>query len=312
MKYIINSTLVLILLFVNYSLSAQVPNGYYKNAEGKRGVELKTALFQTIKDPNVVSYSQLWKAFETTDSRRDKKVWDIYSANIGGSTRYEYNFTVDRCGQYKKEGDCYNREHIFPRSWFKGTKLMESDLFHIYPADGYVNTRRSNLPFGEVGITSWESVNGSKVGQNTSGDYTKTVFEPADEYKGDIARTYFYVVTAYEDDVIQWNSDQLSGNSYPAFSEWSLQLLLKWHHEDPVSLKEVRRNEEVYKLQGNRNPYIDYPELVEHIWGMKTAYEFTSDQYIDSYLSIEYSPFERWLEQQRWVENLKQYLKREK
>lgn len=312
MKYIINSTLVLILLFVNYSLSAQVPNGYYKNAEGKRGVELKTALFQTIKDPKVVSYSQLWKAFETTDSRRDKKVWDIYSANSGGSARYEYNFTVDRCSQYKKEGDCYNREHTFPRSWFKGTKLLESDLFHIYPADGYVNTRRSNLPFGEAGITSWESVNGSKTGQNTLGNYTKTVFEPADEHKGDIARTYFYVVTAYEDDVTRWSSDQLSGDSYPAFSEWSLQLLLKWHREDPVSLKEVRRNEEVYKLQGNRNPFIDYPELVEHIWGMKTACEFTADQYIDSYLSIEYSPFERWLEQQRWVENLKQFLNREK
>lgn len=312
MKYFINSTIVLILLFAGYSLYAQVPDGYYKSAEGKRGVELKTALFQTIRDPKVVSYSELWKAFEATDSRKNKTVWDIYSNNTAGSAGYYFNFSVDRCGSYKKEGDCYNREHTFPRSWFKGSRLMESDLYHIYPADGYVNNRRGNLPFGEVGITVWESTNGSKVGQNTFGKYTKTVFEPIDEYKGDIARSYFYVVTAYEDNVSQWNSDQLGGNSFPAFNEWSLELLLKWHREDPVSLKEVRRNEEVSKLQGNRNPYIDYPELVEHVWGMKASYEFTTEQHIDSYFLIECSPFERWLEQQRWVENLKEYLSREK
>src|SRR5690554_92891 len=312
MKYFYNGNLILILLLISLSLHAQVPDGYYNSAEGKSGAELKTALFHIIKNPDVVSYSKLWKAFETTDSRRNKTVWDMYSDNSTGTAAYYFNFGVERCGSYKKEGDCYNREHTIPSSWLSGSKLPESDLYHIYPTDGYVNNRRGNLPFGEVGITIWESTNGSKVGQNTFGNYTQTVFEPTDEYKGDIARSYFYMVTAYEDIVPQWSSDQMGGTSYPGFSDWSLQLLLKWHREDPVSLKEVRRNEEVSKIQGNRNPFIDYPELVEYVWGATSSVAFNSEQHIDSFLMIECSPFERWLDQQRWVENLKQYLSKEK
>ncbi|MDD4776828.1 MAG: endonuclease [Fermentimonas sp.] len=312
MKYFFSSNLILILLFISFSLHAQVPKGYYSSAEGKSGAELKTALFNTIRNPEVVTYSELWKAFEVTDSRKNNIVWDIYSGNSVGTADYYYTFSTGRCGSYKKEGDCYNREHILPRSWFKGSRLLESDLYHVYPTDGYVNNRRGNLPFGEVGITIWESTNGSKVGQNTFGKYTKTVFEPIDEYKGDIARTYFYMVTAYEDIVPLWSSEQLDETSYPAFSEWSLDLLLKWHREDPVSLKEVRRNEEVGKIQGNRNPYIDYPELVEHVWGVNSSVAFESEKLIDSFMLIECSPFERWLDQQRWVGSLKQYLIREK
>jgi hypothetical protein len=109
-----------------------------------------------------------------------------------------------------------------------------------------------------------------------------------------------------------WRSDQLSESSYPGLSEWSLQLLLKWHRQDPVSLKEVRRNEEVSKIQGNRNPFIDYPQLVEYVWGADSSLAFEPDSLTDSFVLIEYSPFERWLTQQRWVENLKQYFNREK
>jgi endonuclease I len=312
MKYLNNSSLILIMLLIGFSLKAQVPEGYYSSAEGKSGAELKTALFNIIKEPKVVAYSELWKAFEKTDSRKNNIVWDIYSDNAMGSAEYYYTFSKDRCGTFKKEGDCYNREHTLPRSWFKGSRLLESDLYHVYPTDGYVNNRRSNFPFGEVGISIWESTNGSKVGQNTFGNYTKTVFEPIDEYKGDIARTYFYMVTAYEDIVPLWRSDQLSESSYPGLSEWSLQLLLKWHRQDPVSLKEVRRNEEVSKIQGNRNPFIDYPQLVEYVWGTDSSLAFEPDSLTDSFVLIEYSPFERWLTQQRWVENLKQYFNREK
>ena len=312
MKYFYNSNIILILLFISFSLHAQVPDGFYSSAEGKSGAELKTALFNTIRNPEVVAYSELWKAFEITDSRKNNTVWDMYSDKSVGSADYYFTFSTDRCGSYKKEGDCYNREHILPRSWIKGSRLLETDLYHVYPTDGYVNNRRGNLPFGEVGIITWESTNGSRIGQNTFGNYTKTVFEPIDEYKGDIARTYFYMVTAYEDIVPEWTSDQLGGSSYPCFNEWALGLLLKWHREDPVSLKEVRRNEEVSKIQGNRNPYIDYPELVEHVWGVNSSIAFESEKLINSFLLIECSPFERWLDQQGWVQNLKQYLIREK
>ncbi len=283
-------------LFVTGTLSAQVPSGYYAGAEGKRGSELKTALFQIIKDPQVVPYADLWEVFLLTDSQKNNKVWDMYSDNPEKGAEYLYDFRNDRCGSYRREGDCYNREHILPKSWIKGSELLESDLFHLYPADGYVNNRRGNLPLGEVGITYWESSNGSRIGQNVFGNYTKTVFEPIDAYKGDFARTYFYMVTAYEEQLPLWNSDQVGGNRYPGFSDWSLRLMLKWHREDPVSIKEERRNEEVYRIQKNRNPYIDYPELAEYVWGDFRTTSFESSALSDSFLKIECSPFERWLQ----------------
>lgn len=285
-----------ILLAVTAPLAAQIPDGYYTPAEGESGAALKSALFRVIGEPKVLSYKGIWGAFETTDAFKNGRVWDIYSHNPREGAAYSYGFRQHRCGTSRKEGDCYNREHLFPRSWFRGTVSLESDLFHIYPTDGYVNNRRGNLPFGEVGIISWESTNGSKVGQNTFGGYTRTVFEPIDEYKGDVARSYFYVVTAYEDQLHKWHSDQLERNRYPGFSKWSLALLLKWHREDPVSLKEVRRNEAIYRLQQNRNPYIDYPELVEYVWGNADNEPFHSEAMADSYREIEQSPFERWLD----------------
>lgn len=299
MNYTRNSMLIAILLFVSLSLHAQVPDGYYSPAMGKQGASLKTALYQIIKEPEVVSYAQLWEAFEKTDARRDNTVWDMYSDRPGEKSGYSHDFRTGRCGSYRQEGDCYNREHLLPRSWSGGSTLLESDLFHLYPADGFVNNRRGNLPLGEVGITLWESTNGSKVGQNTFGDYTKTVFEPIDEYKGDFARTYFYLITAYEAEVPLWESDQLGDSSYPGLSDWSLEMLLKWHRQDPVSIKEVRRNAEVYKIQGNRNPYIDYPHLVEHVWGEHREIPFDPAGHYDSFLLIECSPFERWLEQMK-------------
>lgn len=286
---------VCFLFLLPVSAYAQVPEGYYDAAAGKSGAELKTALFSIIKSPKVISYSRLWKAFEKTDARANGKVWDMYSAHRIGGGHY-FDFLADRCGTYKTEGDCYNREHSVPKSWFKEAPPMHSDLFHLYPTDGYVNNRRGNLPFGEVGITYWTSANGSKVGQNTAGNYTKTVFEPVDEYKGDFARTYFYMVTAYEDKIENWRSDQIGGKAYPGFTPWSLEMLLRWHRDDPVSDKEIRRNEEVFKIQKNRNPYIDYPQLAEYVWGRRVQSAFSPDAEASSLFLEEYSPFERWLQ----------------
>lgn len=242
---------------------------YYEPANGKNGATLKTALFQIIGKHKTIPYADIWSAFEKTDLRSDGSIWDMYSDIPNGKPKYSFQPDKKRCGNYRKEGDCYNREHSLPKSWFGGAEPMHSDLFHVYPTDGYVNNRRRNLPFGEVGIFSWESTNGSRIGQNTFGNYTRTVFEPIDEYKGDFARTYFYMVTAYEDVVSGWKSAQVGGNKYPGMKEWSVQLFLKWHREDPVSEKERNRNEAVFLIQENRNPFIDYPELVEHVWGSK-------------------------------------------
>jgi len=258
-------TITLSVILFLYSLLAfsQIPSGYYDNATGKTGETLKTALYNIIKDHTQRTYDNLWTDFQTTDKRSDGKVWDMYS-NI------EFTFGTNQCGNYSAEGDCYNREHSFPKSWFGGEVTpMYTDLFHLYPTDGYVNGRRSNYPFGEVSSISWTSGNGSKLG--TTINYI-TVFEPIDEYKGDFARTYLYMATRYENLIASWKTNTtetqqiLDGNSYPAFQSWYVTLLLKWNTNDPVSQKEIDRNSAVYSIQGNRNPFIDHPEYADAIW----------------------------------------------
>lgn len=252
------------------------PNGtgnYYQDANGKKGKSLKTALFGIIKSPNVVSYKGLWDAYKKTDLRSDGKIWDMYSDIT--------NFDPDKghAGNYSKEGDMYNREHSFPKSWFNDAKPMYSDIVHVVPADGYVNNRRSNLPYGETDGT-WKSHGGfSKVGTCSLPGYSGKVFEPNDEYKGDFARIYFYMATCYEDKISSWSSDMLSHNSYPAYKQWVIDMLLRWAKNDPVSKKEIDRNNAVQRVQGNRNPFVDYPGLEQYIWGNKTDVAFSYDNY---------------------------------
>lgn len=253
-------------------LYAQPKAQYYSSAEGKSQATLKTALFSVIKNPSVVSFNGLWTAFEKTDKRADGKVWDMYS-----NANFSFGTNQDKGSGGTSEGQFYNREHSFPKSWFSDKSPMYSDLFHLYPTDKLVNNRRSNNPYGEVGSAKWTSENGSKLGSAKSGSgYSGTVFEPIDEYKGDFARTYFYMITCYEDKITSWSSPHLASNKYPGFNEWSINVLLKWHRQDPVSKKETDRNNAVEKYQDNRNPFIDYPELVEYIWGNKMGQPWTS------------------------------------
>ncbi len=250
-------------LLIVFQISAQAPAGYYTVAEGKKDAALKTALYDIIGNPGVTSYKGLWTAFKDTDRRADGKVWDIYSNTTN------YVFGTDQCGNYSGEGDCYNREHSFPKSWFSDASPMYSDLYHLYASDGYTNGQRGNNAFGEVGSISWSSNNQfSKKGASNFPGYSGTVFEPNDIYKGDMARTYFYMVTAYENRISSWGSPHLNGTKFPGFNSWSIDLLLKWHRQDPVSQKEIDRNNAInYGHQSNRNPFIDFPELAEHIWG---------------------------------------------
>lgn len=255
-------------------LQAQVPAGYYSAARGKSGEELKTALFSIISDHVQRTYKDLWTDFRATDMRPDGKVWDMYS----GTT--DYTFGEDQAGNYKKEGDVYNREHSFPKSWFNDEYPMYTDLFHLVPTDGYVNGMRGNLPFGETDSPTYTSSGGfSKLGPSSVAGYDGKVFEPNDEYKGDFARIYFYMVTAYEDRVASWNSPMLDGNAYPAYSDWALSMLLRWAQDDPVSQKEIDRNNAVFGIQQNRNPYVDFPGLEQYVWGKCTSVSFDPDNY---------------------------------
>jgi endonuclease I len=277
MKQISLIRIVLIIGFLSslgFQSKAQAPEGYYDSAYGKMKEQLKTALKEIIVDHTELSYSDLWTAFKKTDNKGNNMVWDMYSD--GNSIGYSYSYFggYDQCGNYSKEGDCYNREHSMPKSWFNDGTPMYTDIFHLYPTDGYVNGKRGNDPFGEVGSASWTSSNGSKLGNSNFPGYSKRVFEPVDVFKGDFARTYFYMVTCYEDRVSSWNSDMLQKNKYPAFTAWAQNLLLKWSRNDPVSQKEIDRNNEAYKLQKNRNPFIDFPQLAEYIWGDSITYVF--------------------------------------
>ncbi|TVQ88249.1 MAG: hypothetical protein EA393_09160 [Bacteroidetes bacterium] len=272
-------SLVFIYPLFTLPVFGQPPVGYYNNAAGLTGEELKTSLHEIIiQGHNPIWYSEVWSSFLLTDIKSNGKVWDMYS-DIPGNPPYEYEFIEDQCteGSVPEEGICYNREHSWPRSWYgpAGNEIypMHSDLFHVYPTDAFVNQMRSNYPFGVVANPDWVSENGSKVGLNSIPGYNGLAFEPIDEYKGDFARTYFYMVTRYEDLVESWQSESpmaaaiLDGTSYPAFQEWYIDLLISWHEQDPVSEKEITRNNAVYNIQGNRNPFIDRPEFVNYIWG---------------------------------------------
>ncbi|MDR2556409.1 MAG: endonuclease [Bacteroidales bacterium] len=253
---------IVFLFAVSVGAFAQPPQGYYNNANGKSGYTLKTALHSIIKSHTSLSYSTLWDAFEDTDLQPGtNKIWDMYS-------NCNFTYGSKQCGNYSSECDCYNREHSFPKSWFDDASPMYTDLFHLVPTDGKVNGMRSNYPFGNVGNPTYTSGNGSKLGACSGcGGYTKTVFEPIDEYKGDFARNYFYMVTCYEDKVANWSSDMLNKTKNQAFTDWAKNLLIEWHRQDPVSEKEINRNNAVYQWQKNRNPFIDYPGLAEKIWG---------------------------------------------
>lgn len=254
------------IVLLTLHVAAQPPQGYYSSALNKSGATLKTALYSIISDNYVQkSYDFLYTIYETSDVTADGKVWDMYS-------NCSWTHGVKKCGNYSSVCDCYNREHSIPASWFSDRYPMYSDAFHLYPTDGYVNNQRSNFPFGECsGGTTLPNGKGRK-GTSTYPGYTGTVFEPVDEYKGDFARTYFYFATRYENIMTSGiTGASFNNTTYPAFTNWSKEMFMKWHRQDPVSQKEITRNNAVYAHQKNRNPFIDHPELAEYLWGNLTG-----------------------------------------
>lgn len=265
--------LVVLTCLFPFFVFAEIPAGYYDDTVGKSGEDLQKSLSTILNDANDVGYNGLWNLYKTTDRRSDGKVWDMYSDVTN------YTFGTDQCGTYGVEGDCYNREHSVPKSWFNERSPMKSDAWHVYPIDGKINGMRSNNPFGEVGSGASGSKNGfSKWGKCVTPGYSGTVFEPNDEYKGDFARTYFYFATRYKGVATSGQGALVFTSTYPYITGWQLDMLLRWHKKDPVSPKELDRNEAVYdSRQGNRNPFIDYPELVDLIFGDSRNIPFMPD-----------------------------------
>lgn len=263
--------ILLLIIFSTFSLFAQIPANYYDSANGLSGYALKSELHSIISNGHSdQGYDALYDGYVSTDSdnyyENDGSVLDMYSENPSGTDPYFYTHGDLQCGNYSGEYDCYNREHIVPQSVFSEQSPMKADIHFVVPSDGYVNGRRSNYAFGEVTNASWTSQNGSKVGSNTYGSYTGTVFEPIDEFKGDIARMLFYFATRYETQVDSWSHTMFNGTEDQVFADWFLDMLLEWHTNDPVSTRETDRNTAAYNYQGNANPFLDHPEWVNIIW----------------------------------------------
>ncbi len=245
------------------------PAGYYSPAAGTTGQPLRTALCSIIRPHTALTYTPgLWNAYYTTDVKPDGKLWDVYSDVPGGTPAYEFTLGANQCGgnSPSAEGGCYNREHIWPQSKYGSAAPMETDLFIVYPTDYLVNNRRGDYPYGQVTTATQTFTNGSKIGTNTyPGAPAGSCFEPVDSFKGDLARTYFYISTCYKNDSAAFTTWEMATQAN--LTPWTIQMLLDWHHNDPVSKKEVDRNNAVYALQNNRNPFIDHPEYADCIWG---------------------------------------------
>lgn len=252
---------------------AQIPTGYYSTATGT-GYTLKTQLYNKIKGHTDKGYAGLWTTYSTSDRDKqyenDNSIIDVYSENPTGTDPYVYTYSTSQCGTYSVEGNCYNREHMIPQSVFNSATPMYSDAHFIPPTDGKVNGMRNNYPHGKVATASWTSLNGSKLGTSAVAGYTGVVFEPIDEFKGDIARMYFYFATRYENTVASYSYNMFNGTSNQVFTTAFRDLLIQWHNQDPVSAREIARNNAIYLRQNNRNPYIDHPEYVGMIWGGTT------------------------------------------
>ncbi len=258
------------------SASAAVPSGYYDSLSGLNGSALRKAAKNVVRNHTVVSYgNSTWDAFESTDTRfvnGQNCWWDMYSPN---------NVLVS------SGHPGMNIEHSVANSWWGGTKNdAYKDLFHLNPSNSDANSRKSNYPLGEVGSVTWTN-EVTTVGKPVSGQGggNNYVYEPCDEYKGDFARVFMYMFTVYDD--IAWDSAKgwmFDKNSDEIFKPWAIELLLKWHRQDPVSEKEKNRNEAIYKIQRNRNPFIDSPELAEFIWG---AYKNDKYEYGGEYKPVD-------------------------
>ena len=276
--------LVFLTFLLTTTLFAQLPVDYYKGANNLSCSDLKSALKQIISSGvNPQSYAALWNQYpitdikpRTIDSGSATVIYDIYSSIPDSIDPYQFAPITNQCGTYKGEGGCYNREHSVPLSWFNGNTSINgaaTDYNFIFPTDGHVNGKRSNFPYGEVAKANFTSKNGSKLGPSALAGITGLVFEPRDEFKGDVARAFLYFVTRYEDSIPSWSnntdaSQSFGKTTFPGVTLPFLQMMLRWNAIDPVSQKEIDRNNGTYSFQNNRNPYIDSPQFVNRVWSI--------------------------------------------
>lgn len=245
--------------------NADVPLAYYSSLDGKCGSALKDAI-HTLVSNNVkmLSYgsgsNKTWWGFYVTDyleTPQGRQVVDRYSNDL----RYY--------GSRGSSVSGMNIEHSFPKSWWGGSEGPNAyrDLYNLMPSEAKINSSKSNYAMGSV--TDASTDNGcTKVGTGSLGKSVK-LWEPADKWKGDFARDYMYMATAYQN--LTWTTDNglasLENNTYPTFKEWAYKLYIEWAKQDAVDDLEIARNDAVSQIQGNRNPFVDFPNIMEYVWG---------------------------------------------
>lgn len=194
-KYLLKTGVVLFAMAMVQTVMAQIPDGYYVSLNGKKGAELKTAVHNIIKTAKVLDYGKgagaTWDGFYTTDRTDDNMVIDRYS----NDTRY--------FGSKGSAVSGMNIEHSFPKSWWGGSSNQAyKDLYNLMPSEQKINSSKSNYPMGKV--TNVKTDNGcTKVGTGRNG---YQLWEPADKWKGDFARGYMYMATAYQN--LTWDGPQ--------------------------------------------------------------------------------------------------------
>lgn len=269
-------------VFVLCSLCAEdLQPGFYNKANGLQDGQLKDTLKSLIRSHTAIPYgtgaNKTWGVFYYSDQDEEGYCMDMYC-----DTWYKFSApgnAVTGC----------NIEHSFAKSWWGGAENdAYKDCYHLNPSNAQANSSRSNYPLG-VPEKEFKSNTGSlRVGKkhHPTMDVDFWVFEPKDEYKGDFARAYFYMATCYghwSDGTIDpvltqyqgWRLDNkdvgskfaMQNDNYLEFQSWEQEVLIQWHRQDPVSIKEIRRMDAVSNFQHNRNPFIDYPYLAEYIWG---------------------------------------------
>lgn len=249
------------------SVMAQIPDGYYNSLKGKSGAALKTAVHDIIKDANVLAYGsgngKTWWGFWLTDRTSDGRFIDRYSPKSAWTQSTSQG----------RAGAGMNIEHSFPKSWWGGSENQAyCDLYNLMPCESGINTLKSNYVMGKTTDTSIADNGATKIGGSSWG---VKVWEPADEWKGDFARGYMYMATCYQDfSWVKAGTDILENGSYPTLKKKASDLYIQWAKADMPNKLEITRNNAVYKIQGNRNPFVDFPNLMDYIWGDSINYAF--------------------------------------
>ncbi|MBF1634209.1 MAG: endonuclease [Prevotella sp.] len=245
---------------------------YASSLQGLKKEQLKAALHKLMDKKKVLPYGGggkgTWWGFWYSD--RDPQTNECYNRYSDKKFYFESTNTG-------KSIAGMNIEHSFPKSWWGGKKNDAwCDLYNLYPSDSQANSSKSNFVMGVVvNVKEEAGVGYDKVGTGYADGQLVKMWEPGDRFKGEFSRSYMYMATTYQNlSFVSEGAKQLETGAYPTLKKWSSDLFRQWSKNDRVDEMEIKRNEAIYKIQGNRNLFIDYPNLAEYVWGDSMDVEF--------------------------------------